>query len=376
MYLLIGADLVPTESNRELFAAGAVQTLLGDELYLLLKTAEHCIFNLEVPLTDLETPIKKCGPNLMAPTTAVNGYAAMCVDILTLANNHILDHDVQGLVSTRQVLDENHITYLGVGNTPEEAAKPCLFRFGNKTVGLYACVEHEFSTVTEDRPGANPFDPLETPDQVQALKARCDYVIVLYHGGKEHYRYPSPDLQKTCRKLVEKGADLVVCQHSHCIGCEEKYQHGHIVYGQGNFLFDHNTSQYWKTSLLIRLDEDFAVSYVPLVKQGNTVRPADMQAAEEIMSRFAERSELIRDEAAVRREYERFAAEMEQEYLSKLLGKSGLFAKILNRLTGGKYRTRLIRRWFTSKIRRRIRNYIECESHRELMIRILDLQDV
>ena len=42
------------------------------------------------------------------------------------------------------------------------------------------------------------------------LKKQCDYVIVLYHGGKEHYRYPSPYLQKVCRKIVDKGADIVV----------------------------------------------------------------------------------------------------------------------------------------------------------------------
>ena len=63
----------------------------------------------------------------------------------------------------------------------------------------------------------------------------CNSII---NGGKEHYRYPSPDLQKICRKFIDKGADLVVCQHSHCIGCEEKYNHGTIVYGQWNFLFD------------------------------------------------------------------------------------------------------------------------------------------
>ena len=47
--------------------------------------------------------------------------------------------------------------------------------------------------------GANPFDPLETPDHIAELKSRCDYVIVLYHGGKEYYRCPSPNLRKVFR---------------------------------------------------------------------------------------------------------------------------------------------------------------------------------
>ena len=75
-------------------------------------------------------------------------------------------------------------------------------------------------------------DPAEQKDN------KCDYTIVLYHGGKEYYRYPSPNLQRVCRYMIEKGTDLVICQHSHCIGCEENYLSGKIVYGQGNFIFD------------------------------------------------------------------------------------------------------------------------------------------
>ena len=266
MNILIGADLVPTSSNIDLFDSGDTQTLLSDELKNLLQNADYRIFNLEVPLTDREQPIPKCGPNLIAPTKCVAGYKAMHVDLLTLANTHILDQDQQGLDSTCALLDEAGIAYTGVGKTPEEAAKPYIFECDGKQIGVYACAEHEFSIVTEHSAGANPIDLLESPDHVAALKAKCDYVIVLYHGGKEHYRYPSPNLQKVCRKLVEKGADLVVCQHSHCIGCEEKYQGGTIVYGQGNFLFDDSESEFWQTSLLVQIDDGFEISYIPLKK--------------------------------------------------------------------------------------------------------------
>lgn len=111
------------------------------------------------------------------------------------------------------------------------------------------------------------------------MKKQCDIAIVLYHGGKEHYRYPSPNLQRICRKIVDKGADLVICQHSHCIGCEEKWNSGVIVYGQGNFLFDNSNSEFWKTGLLVVLDFDktmkqTSVSYVPIIKRDNVVRKA------------------------------------------------------------------------------------------------------
>ena len=93
MKIVIGADLVPTNSNIDSFESGDRKALLGEELDNLLQNADFRIFNLEVPLTDQEHPIPKCGPNLIAPTKCVAGYKAMRVDLLTLANNHILDQD-------------------------------------------------------------------------------------------------------------------------------------------------------------------------------------------------------------------------------------------------------------------------------------------
>ena len=240
MYFVIGADIVPTDSNMQLFVQRDMKTLIGDELISILKNAEYRIFNLETPLTDVAQPIIKHGPNLITPTAAVEGFKELGIDLLTIANNHIMDQGECGLFSTIQTLDRAEINYVGAGRNIREACRPFTFRFNGKDIGIYACTEHEFSVADDNRPGANPFDPLWSLDHVEELHKSVDYVIILYHGGKEHYRYPSPMLQKTCHRLVDKGADLVLCQHSHCIGCEEKYRDGTIVYGQGNFIFDND----------------------------------------------------------------------------------------------------------------------------------------
>ena len=134
------------------------------------------------------------------------------------------------MISTINCLTENKIGYGGVGRNLQEASKPYFFERKGIKVGIYCCAEHEFSIATESTYGANPFDPLESLDHIIDMKKKCDVIIVLYHGGKEYYRYPSPDLQRICRKMVDKGADLVVCQHSHCIGCEEEWNNGVILY--------------------------------------------------------------------------------------------------------------------------------------------------
>ena len=330
MRFLIGADLVPTETNYKYFENGDSVTLVGDKLKEIFDSADYRVFNLEVPLIDVAEPIAKCGPNLIAPTYTINGYKALGANVLTLANNHILDQGEQGLYSTIKLLEENGIAYLGAGDNLSEASKPYIIEKDGEKIGIYACAEHEFSIASEDSPGANPFDPLDSQDHITDLKSVCDYVIVLYHGGKEHYRYPSPRLQKVCRKICDKGADLVVCQHSHCIGCEEKYNNSVIVYGQGNFLFDNSESGFWQTSLLIDLDTcNREIKYIPLRKHGAGVRFA-IDDGDDILSSFYNRSELIKDKNFVADEYRKFAASIKMKYLMAVCG-TGIIFRIINR---------------------------------------------
>ena len=82
---IIGADLVPTDSNIGLFVNADLETLIGNDIKKLIDGANFTIFNLEVPLTDLNTPIKKCGPNLIAPAKTIAGLKAINPHFFTLA---------------------------------------------------------------------------------------------------------------------------------------------------------------------------------------------------------------------------------------------------------------------------------------------------
>ena len=368
MKILIGADFVPTEKNIEYFQKGNIDYLLGDELVNLLSKADFRIFNLETPLTDKLNPIKKYGPHLNAPTAAISGYKAADVNLLTLANNHIFDHGIDGLNSTVDVLNKSNIAYLGAGNNSSEASKPYVFEIENKKIGVYACAEHEFSIATPTKAGANPFDALEAFDHVSALKEKTDYLIVLYHGGKEHYRYPSPNLQAVCRKFVDKGADLVVCQHSHCIGCEEKYNDGTIVYGQGNFLFDAANNEYWNSGLLIEVDGCGQVSYIPITKKAETVRLAIGEDRDRILQSFYNRSEEIKDNAFVQNKYNEYASGMLEAYLINISKvRNNIFFRVINKLTGYRFATFYAKR-YALKMGLTLENYLDCEAHRELFL--------
>lgn len=368
MSIIIGADIVPSANNSSLFVSGNVDSLVGEDLKNILKSAKYRVFNLETPLVDIPSPINKCGPVLGAATSCINGINALGADLLSIANNHIMDHGLSGLESTIKAIESKNIAYLGAGNDLKYAARPFVFNWNNKKIGVYSCAEHEFSIADENTPGANPFDPLESFDHVETLKGQCDFLIVLYHGGKEYYQYPSPMLQKVCRKFVEKGANLVVCQHSHCIGCEEKYMNGTLVYGQGNFIFDRCKKKESQTSLLIRVNDDFSIDFLPLLKVEKGVRLAVGLEAEKILSRFTSRSMQIKQKGFVENEYCKFAEKMLDEYMLTCFGyKHKLFHRLLNKLSGG-----CLNKVFANSYKKEeflaIRNFIECEAHRELWI--------
>ena len=369
--LYIGADFVPTDINRVLFETGNIEALVGKELLGLFKQSDLNVFNLEVPLTDASTPIDKFGNNLKSPTKTIYGYKALEPIFLTLANNHSLDHGVEGLTTTLELLKKHDIKNAGAGANVKEAKKPFIFEKDGIRIGFYMCAEHEFTVASCHTMGANPFDVLESFDDVEALKKTCDYVIVLYHGGKEFYRYPSPMLQRYCRKFVDKGADLVVCQHSHCIGSREDYGNGTIIYGQGNFIFNSEFyiqhKEFVKDSLLISVEatkDTFVVSEVPIRGTERGTRLATESEADETLTAYKQRSEHIRDAHFVVQAYKDFADTHVKRYLREFIGRSFII-RAINALFGRKLMQLLLGK--TSYLA--IQNYLECEAHHELFLR-------
>ena len=379
MNILIGGDFVPTNSNKALFTKEDMKKLVGEELYQRYKNADFAIHNLEVPLTDSFAPIEKCGPCLEASPLCVSGLKELNPFFYTLANNHILDQDVEGLNSTIKVLQDAGISFGGVGTDSEDASKPFYIELCGVRIGIYCCCEHEFSIASEFSPGANLFDPLYSLDQIHDVKEHCDYLIVLHHGGKEHYRYPSPQLQRVCRRMVDKGADLVVCQHSHCIGCKEDWKNGTIVYGQGNFVFDLANNDCWNTGLIIQLEfkkdnKDPEIEYIPLAKRGERIVEAVGDEAEQILNGFLERSNQINEEGFVVNNYKKFAEQMRWEYYIAFSGKKAknIIYRVINKLSGYRFVKYYIGKAYSKREKLVLKNFIECEAHRELLLEGLD----
>ena len=292
MKILIGSDIVPTEATEQLFIDGDIRTLFGG-VCKLVKDADRAIVNLECALTNYERGIKKFGPCLKASPLCADTLKKLGVTDVMLSNNHVFDFGIQGLKDTMENLERVGLPYAGIGENDTLSRKPYIIEQDGKKLGIINVCEHEYSYALPDRIGANPFDPFLTMQDIRTIRTEVDFVIVLYHGGKEHCRYPSPRLRNLCREMILCGADVVVTQHSHCIGCYEQFEGGHIVYGQGNFHFCwDNMSETWYTSLLIQLEveQDIKIDFIPLVTRENGIELAEREKAKEILEEFEARN--------------------------------------------------------------------------------------
>ncbi len=301
MRLLIGGDVSPTYVN-DLMEKGEAERLFGD-VPKVFKTADRVLINFECVMTESDGAIKKCGPNLKVTPNCANVLKKIGVTDATLSNNHIFDYGVKGALDTISALESVGIRHTGFGKNYEDSRKNLIMEAGDKTVAIINVCEHEYCYALEDRMGARPFDPFDTIEDIRAAKAEHDFVIVIYHGGKEHCPYPAPRLLKACRAMANHGADVVLCQHSHCIGAYEEWNKSHILYGQGNFHFCGHPFDFshkeWNTGLLVQLDitDKIEIDFLPVesVTDKNGIRLAKDEICEEIENRFAANCRALRD---------------------------------------------------------------------------------
>ncbi len=370
--ILVGGDVCPIGRSMPYFHQGDAPAMFND-LMPEFEDADLTIVNLECPLIEVESPISKGGgPILGASSPCIAGLKNAGVQVANLANNHILDHGPEGLRNTMRVCREAGIAVVGAGENLRLAGQVLAREIAGVKIGVLAVAEHEFSIAREESPGANPLDVIEFVKTMRAHRDGFDYMLVLLHGGKEHYRYPSPKLQKVCRFMIEEGADAVICQHSHCPGCYETYQGGFIVYGQGNLIFDDfpNPRPDWHRGYLVTLTvkpgTTSEMHVTPYIQSDARAGARRMEKSEAMVfkSDLEKESALIRDTSFVRRQWRQYCQSQKYTYFNILRGHSRLL-RGLNKLL---HFSDLL---YSDKELEVLRNVVRCETHREVLDTIL-----
>src|SRR5690606_26034950 len=207
MKLFIGGDFCPVGRNAELIDQGKFDEILGD-LYSSMQDVDLCILNLESPLTHSNDTISKSGPNIQGNPNAVSLLNHAGVNLVTLANNHIMDFGVKGLADTLEVCKTHNIDTVGVGLTKTQRSQPFVQEINGKKLVILNFAENEFNKIGEA--GANTINLIENFNQIKEAKKSADFLMVIVHGGREHYQLPTPDVRERYRFFAEVGADLIV----------------------------------------------------------------------------------------------------------------------------------------------------------------------
>ena len=214
-------------------------TVVDEKIAQIIKESDYSLVNFEAPVrTKYSNPIIKSGSNLSQSAEVIDLMKQVGFRCFTLANNHFRDFGLDACENTLVLLQTKGIDCVGGGINITDAAKILYKCINNIQVAFINVCEKEWSIATEERAGSNPLHPLTQYNQIKEAKSKADFVILVFHGGVEHYNLPSPEIKQLHRFFIEAGADAVINHHQHCFSGFEVYKGKPIFYGIGNFLFD------------------------------------------------------------------------------------------------------------------------------------------
>jgi poly-gamma-glutamate synthesis protein (capsule biosynthesis protein) len=370
MNILVFGDLCPAGRVAKLFDEQKYADVLG-AVPAITGNADYSIVNFEAPIVESGAKsIAKCGPNLRTNENAIDALRYAGFDCVTLANNHFRDYGNQGCSTTIRYIEKAELDYVGGGNSIEQASRTLYKRFGQETLAIVNICENEFSIATDEHGGAAPLDVVANYYQIKEARSVADYVLVIVHGGHEHYQLPSPRMKRLYRFFIEIGADAVVNHHQHCYSGYEIYNSKPIFYGLGNFCFDsdNHRNDIWNEGygVCISFSQDRVLFELhPYTQCSETPDvefwPRSSEKYNSFIKNIGGLNEIIADDTKLQSAFKELASSRKQATLS-------LYASHHNR-----YLNALSHRgWFPRFIKKhellQILNHTNCEAHRDIVI--------
>jgi poly-gamma-glutamate synthesis protein (capsule biosynthesis protein) len=195
--------------------------------------ADITFCNLECPLTMAAPPLVKDKVLVHAEESLVELLKNAGFNVVSLANNHIMDFRFESLLETMKLLKENNIKYTGAGQNLREARKPVFFdsKDGGGKINFlaYAAPEtwggyvqrrhqtHKEWIAENDKPGVAPFDLKLIQEDIEKVKKESDFLILSIHWEEEDTYFPHPEIISDAHRIVDMGANLVVGHHPHIL---------------------------------------------------------------------------------------------------------------------------------------------------------------
>lgn len=346
---------------------------INQDIIELFQKSDYNIVNLEAPVTESSSKIVKTGPHLKAnKQSTLEALKALSINVCTLANNHILDYDEQGVNDTLSFCLKNKIKTVGAGKNLNKASETLFINSSEGKIALINFAENEWASSTEETAGANPMDVIDNTNQIQKAKKNADFVFVIIHGGHEYYNLPSPRMQKQYRFYAEQGADIIIGHHTHCVNGFEVHKGVPIYYSLGNFLFTKpNSNDDWYTGLVLEIETIKGVlkpklRYIKQDKETFSLSFLNSSEKEKLSQRISNLNSIIKNPLKLNDHWNKYISSKYQTYTnywSPLSFINNRYMKGAIRKAGGNF--------VTKKGIALYLNLMNCEAHSDLSKAVL-----
>ena len=243
----------------------------------LLHDADIAFGNLETPVSTRGAPVEKW-INMRMPPELLKDVQGLGFDVVTLANNHMMDFGEVAFRDTLAHLDKRGLKRVGAGEDLDSAWQAEVMPLGDRRAAFLGAASTlgVQSAATDERPGVAPIHvseaynidfagSMEQPGSapyvftrawqedveraiaaIQAAREHADFVALALHWGvppfwRSRFQDGLADYQiEVGHWLIEAGADCIVGHHPHSLQEVEVYQGKPIFYSLGNFVFHHN----------------------------------------------------------------------------------------------------------------------------------------
>lgn len=278
--ILFGGDIFLDRAIRRSIEKRGID-YLWEDIAPLLAEYPYKVANLEGPVVETSEAAAINSYSFAFQPEYVAKLRDLGFTAVSLANNHTLNRDWDGLRATRATLDDLKLPYFGdPGNATTSAFR--IMNLNGRSVGFVG--EHDLIA-------SGQADILKLITQ---LKHEGHLVIVYPHWGAEYVLEIPVDEQVRAHALVNAGADLVIGAHPHVVQPIELYNGKLIFYSLGNFLFDQYFSFDTMHGLLVGMeisDDEARITLIP-TEQDKTyqIHRASGTVREGMLNRIADTS--------------------------------------------------------------------------------------
>jgi len=270
----------------------------------ILGEADIAFVNNEAALCTGGRPLPGKGIWLRADPDAARALARAGIDVVSIANNHVLDYDGEGFEETLEALESAGVAYVGGGLNLAAARSPVWIEADGLRVGFLAYTDfadifwswsyRRTLAATDSRCGVAPLEEAAMVEDVAGAASQADAVVVSLHWGVEGGRMPTDGQRALARSLARAGATVIVGHHPHVLQGVEVVSGVPVLYSLGNLVWDPIREDNARGAVArVVIDGGGAadVELVPVRIEECRAVPATGRDAEEILATLAALSE-------------------------------------------------------------------------------------